>query len=282
MIKLGSHVAFAKKSEYLIGACQTSLNNGANCMMIYLGAPQNTKRVDIQQYGRDEYFKKYKNLIKAEDIVVHAPYIVNPANPNKQKFAIEFLVQEIKRMNYIGAKYLVLHPGSYTTFKPQEALDCLIHVLKVVIARTENVIICIETMAGKGSEIGINLEQLSYLIKSLNSTRVKMCLDTCHIWDAGYDLKNYETFKKELINFDLLKEIKVIHLNDSKNELASHKDRHANIDLGHIGLKTLAKFVHDKDFDNVPIILETPIPESGSIYKEEITMLLNYKEKGEL
>ncbi|OAB48826.1 deoxyribonuclease IV [Mycoplasmopsis gallinarum] len=273
MIKLGSHVSF-KSPNYLLGAISESLNNGANCAMIYLGAPQNTKRIEIEKYKKDEYLEYFGNRIEPIDIVVHAPYIVNPANPTKQNFAVSFLSQEIKRMNYIGAKYLVLHPGSFTEFSPQIALDTLIDTLKQVLTKTNDVVICIETMAGKGSEIGINFDQMHYLIKTLNNERIQMCLDTCHIWDAGYNIKEYEIFKQELIKYDLLKHIKVIHLNDSKNVLASHKDRHENIDKGHIGLKTLAKFVHDPDFDNVPIILETPIPETGSIYKQEIEMLL--------
>ncbi|KUH47492.1 deoxyribonuclease IV [Mycoplasmopsis meleagridis] len=276
MIKLGSHISFTKPN-YLVGAIEESLSNKANCLMIYLGAPQNTKRVDISLYKKELYEEKYKEIIKSEDIVIHAPYIINPANPTKKDFAISFLIGEIERMNYLGAKYLVLHPGSFTTYTPQIGLDTLIEVLREVINKTNKVVICIETMAGKGNEIGKNLEEMQYLIKSLNNERIKMCLDTCHIWDAGYNLQEYDNFKKELIKYDLLKEIKVIHLNDSKNTLNSHKDRHENIDKGFIKLETLAKFVHDKDFDNIPIILETPIPESGSIYKEEIAMLLAKK-----
>ncbi|EGV00163.1 endonuclease IV [Mycoplasmopsis columbina SF7] len=276
MIKIGSHVSF-NKPTYLTGAIEQSLKNGANAAMIYLGAPQNTVRADVSLYKKEEYLKDYAHLIKPEDIVVHAPYIINPSNPDKQEFAINFLVQEIKRMNYFGAKYLVLHPGAYTKFNPESALNTLIKTLEEVLKQTNDVVICIETMAGKGTEVGVNFDQLSYLIRTLDNERIQMCLDTCHIWDAGYNIKNYDEFKAELKKYDLLKHIKVIHLNDSKNDVNSHKDRHANINQGFIGLETLAKFVHDKDFDNVPIILETPIPESGSIYKEEITMLLNSK-----
>ncbi|WP_027121365.1 deoxyribonuclease IV [Mycoplasma leonicaptivi] len=276
MIKLGSHISF-KAPNYLVSAVEESLNNGANTMMIYLGAPQNTNRVSIDKYKIQEYEEKYENIIKPEDIIVHAPYVVNPANIEKAFFSNEFLIKEIERMNAIGAKYLVLHPGAHTTFERQEALDQLVDSLKYIIKNTKDVVICIETMAGKGTEIGINLEEIKFILDWVDSDRIQMCLDTCHIWDAGYDIQDYENFKQQLKDFDLLKRIKVIHLNDSKHEIASHKDRHANIDQGAIGLNTLAKFVHDKDFDNIPIILETPVPESDPIYKQEIEMLLKHK-----
>ncbi|WP_027334785.1 deoxyribonuclease IV [Mycoplasmopsis felifaucium] len=273
MIKLGSHVPF-KSPDYLYGSASESLNNGANCMMIYLGAPQNVKRVETDKYQLDKYLANFKDKIKPEDIVVHAPYIVNPTSISKNKFSIDFLIQEINRMNYIGAKFLVLHPGSYTTFDLQESLDTFVSSVKEILSKTKDVVICVETMAGKGTEVGVNFDQIRYFIDKIDNERFQVCLDTCHIWDAGYDIKNYEAFKKQLKDYDLLKHIKVIHLNDSKNNLSSHKDRHENIDIGFIGLECLQKFVFDKDFDNIPIILETPYVDDKPIYKEEIAMLL--------
>ncbi|MFV8401163.1 deoxyribonuclease IV [Mycoplasma sp. 2634B] len=273
MILLGSHVPF-KAPNYLVESCETSIANGANTMMIYLGAPQNVRRVETEKYNLKEYEEKYQDKIAKENVVVHAPYIVNPSNPEKSAFAIDFLVQEIERMNYAGFKYLVLHPGASVGHPVEEALDTLVDSLKEILSRTKDVVICIETMSGKGSEVGINFEQIAHVLKWVDHERLQVCLDTCHIWDAGYDIQEYEAFKQELRDWDLLKHIKVIHLNDSKNEVASHKDRHANIGQGTIGFETLQKFVFDPDFDNIPIILETPIPETGPIYKEEIAMLL--------
>ncbi|MHA3828561.1 deoxyribonuclease IV [Mycoplasma sp. Z1473D] len=278
MIRLGSHVPF-KAPNYLVESCETSIQNGANAMMIYLGAPQNVRRVETSKYNLAEYEAKYQNAIPKEYVVVHAPYIVNPSNPDKSTFAVDFLVQEIERMNYAGFKYLVLHPGASVEHSVEEALDTLVDSLKEILSQTKDVIICIETMSGKGTEVGINFEQMAHILKWVDSERAQVCLDTCHVWDAGYDIQEYEEFKQELRDWDLLKHIKVIHLNDSKNEVASHKDRHANIGKGTIGLGTLQKFVHDPDFDNIPIILETPIPETGSVYKEEISMLLHYNQK---
>ncbi|VEU63605.1 deoxyribonuclease IV [Mycoplasmopsis bovirhinis] len=273
MIKLGSHISF-KKPGYLPGAVKESLENGANTMMIYLGAPQTTIRVPVENYNLEVYLQDYKDKIKQEDIIVHAPYIINPANPAKANFSNDFLIKEISRMNYLGLKYLVLHPGAYTTYEIQEALEQLVESLKYIINQTKDVVICIETMSGKGTEIGINFEQIRYLLDEVDHDRVQVCLDTCHLWDAGYDLSNYQEFKTELNKYNLLKHVKVIHLNDSKNTLGSHKDRHANIGHGYIGTDTLKQFVHDVDFDNIPIILETPYVDKKPIYKEEIKLLL--------
>ncbi|MDJ1647326.1 deoxyribonuclease IV [Mycoplasma phocimorsus] len=276
MIKIGSHITF-KAPNYLLDAGKESLKNNANTLMIYLGAPQNTKRVEKEKYKLHEFEQLVKNKINNEDIIVHAPYIVNPSNPTKSQFACNFLISEIKRMNYIKAKYLVLHPGAYTSFDVQQALDTLINNLKLILSKTKDVVIAIETMAGKGTEVGINFEQIMYVINKVNSERIKICLDTCHVWDAGYNLKNFEEFIDFLKEKNYLKYIKVIHLNDSKNDLGSHKDRHENIGKGFIGFDTLAKFVHCKEFDNIPIILETPWIDEGPIYDQEIKLLLNAK-----
>ncbi|ADE19658.1 deoxyribonuclease IV [Mycoplasma crocodyli] len=276
MIKLGSHISFTSP-RYLVGAVEESLDNGANVMMIYLGAPQTTKRVDVERYNISQYQLFYKDKIAPEDIIIHAPYIVNPANPLKWEFSANFLVEEINRMNKIGAKYLVLHPGAYTTFDSEGALNTLANSLKWILNKTKDVVICLETMSGKGTEIGITYEQIMYLINNVNSDRVAACLDTCHIWDAGYNIKNYDEFKTQLKASGLLKHIKVIHLNDSKNDLNSHKDRHENVGVGFIGFETLQKVVYDKDFDNIPIILETPWVDNKPIYKEEIARLLDKK-----
>lgn len=276
MIKLGSHVSF-KAPDYLVGAIKESLKNKANCTMIYLGPPQNSRRVGVEKYKFNEYKKEFSTLIKPEDIVVHAPYIINLASVEKHQFAIDFLIEEIQRMNYIGAKYLVVHPGSFTKFPHKMALNTFVRSIKTILSKTKNVIICAETMAGKGTEISINFDELRYFIDEIDNERFKICLDTCHVWDAGYNIKNYEEFKEELKKYNLLKEIKVIHLNDSKNDINSKKDRHENIGKGFIGLPILAKFVHDKDFENIPIILETPLINGESIYDKEIKILREFK-----
>lgn len=274
MIKLGSHIQF-KSPNYLYDSGLESIKNGANTMMIYLGAPQNARRVSTELYQLDKYLEECSDKIPVEDIIVHAPYIVNPANPTKSEFAREFLIQEMNRMNYIGCKYLVLHPGAHTTFEAEEGLDTLIDNLKYIFEHTENVEIMIETMSGKGTEVGINFEQLRYVLRFVNNPRLGVCLDTCHVWDAGYDIRELDKFIQELKDYEILEHIKVIHLNDSLNYLESHKDRHANIGEGHIGTQALKAIVHHPEFDNIPIILETPWKPEGPIYDKEIALLLS-------
>ncbi|MBR2022691.1 MAG: deoxyribonuclease IV [Mycoplasmataceae bacterium] len=280
MLKIGSHIPF-KSPNYLVDSVKETINNGANVMMIYLGAPQNSKRVSVEKYNLEQYQKEFNQIIKPEDIIVHAPYIINLANKEKENFAKQFLIEEIKRMNYIGAKYIVLHPGASLKQNVDEAIINLSNNIKDVLKETKDVEIIIETMSGKGTEIGTSLEQLAKIIDLINDQRIGICLDTCHMWDAGYDLKNdFENNNGEILfnklnQLNLLKRIKVIHLNDSKNNIGSHKDRHENIGKGFIGLKALKKFANHPNFDNIPIILETPWVEDKMIYKEEIQMIKN-------
>ncbi|MGL5617618.1 MAG: deoxyribonuclease IV [Metamycoplasmataceae bacterium] len=274
MIKLGSHISF-KSPNYLVGAAKEAISYGANTMMIYLGAPQNTNRIPTNKYLLEEYKEKYSNILKPQDIIVHAPYIVNPSNPSKSDFAIRFLSEELKRMNYIGAKYLVLHPGSSLDFGKENAIKSLTESLKKILIGSKEVEIILETMAGKGTEVGSNLEELKIVIEEINSPRLGICLDTCHLWDAGYDIKNdLEGFIEKLKDLNLLKWVKVIHLNDSKNDLSSHKDRHENIGKGFLGTEVLKKFMHHPAFKGVCVILETPWIDKKPIYKEEIELLL--------
>ena len=272
MKKIGSHISF-KAPDYLVGSVIESINNGANTMMIYLGAPQSSRRIDESKYKLEEYIESYSDKISPKDIVIHAPYITNPANPEKQKFAVDFLIRDIERMNYIGAKHLVLHPGAHTKFTRKESIETLINSLITIFDKTINVEISLETMSGKGTEIGTTFSELKYIIEKVNNKRLNICLDTCHAWDAGIDVTDYDELIKQLKEHDLLKLIKVIHINDSKNKFGAAKDRHENIGKGFIGLKALKKIVNSKEFDNVLMILETPWVDGVPIYDKEIKML---------
>ncbi|UUD36833.1 putative endonuclease 4 [Mycoplasmopsis californica] len=274
MIKLGSHIPF-KSPDYLYGSGLESKKNNANTMMIYLGPPQSTIRVPVEKYKLDEYLTAFGKMIDVKDIVVHAPYIVNPSNPEKTVFARDFLIKEINRMNYIGCKYLVLHPGAFTSFEVKVCLDTLVTNLNYIFSKTKDVHILLETMSGKGTEVGRNYDELLYVINKVNNERLGICLDTCHVWDAGYNIKNLDRFIDELKTKGILEYIKVVHLNDSKNDINSHKDRHANIGQGFIGTDILKELVHHPEFDNIPIILETPWTETGPIYEQEIKLLLS-------
>lgn len=273
MLKIGSHVKFGKP-DYLLGSLTESLANNANAMMIYLGAPQNAQRADTSEYKLKEFLNSSASKILPTDIVVHAPYIVNIASLEKFQFGIDLLVKDCERMNYFGGKFMVLHPGAYTNFSRKDSCERLIKSLQEIFKHTKDVCILLETMSGKGSEIGHTFEELSFIIKEVNSPRLGICLDTCHIWEAGYDIVNkWDEIIVSLEQLNLLDKIKVIHVNDSKNPCGAKKDRHENIGKGHIGLRALKRIVHEKKLEETIKILETPLVEGVSIYKEEIALL---------
>lgn len=272
MLKLGSHVSFSSP-RYLASAAEEALLYNANAMMIYLGAPQNTKRVEFEKMHLEEYEQKYAQLILKSSILVHAPYIINPASVEKHQFAIDFLVKEIQMMNKLGLTKLVLHPGAHTSFTRNESLAILIKSLKIILQRTEGVSILLETMSGKGTELGTTFEELVHIIQQVNSDRIGICLDTCHMWDAGYQINDFDAFIAQLKATNAYQYVQAIHINDSKNELGASKDRHENIGHGNIGLTTLKNFVNSPVFDNIIKVLETPYVDGKPIYKQEIEML---------
>lgn len=276
---IGSHVNMSSP-EMLVGSVLQALEYGANTFMFYTGAPQNTLRKPVSQLKVEEAKKIMKeNNIDINNVVVHAPYIINLANSiNKSTYdlAKSFLLQEIKRVSEIGCKYLVLHPGSKLDASLEVGINKIVEGLNYVFSKdNSDVIILLETMAGKGSEIGYKFEHLKYIIDNVKENhRLAVCLDTCHIHDAGYDIVNdidgvIKEFD-EVIGLDLLK---VIHVNDSKNPLMSGKDRHANIGEGYIGFETLYKVVHHPLLKNKIMILETPWVNDKPPYKKEIAML---------
>ena len=268
---IGSHVGL-KAPDFLVGSVNEALSYNANALMLYTGAPQNTLRKPIKELKVDEA----KELIKKHNltVVVHAPYILNLASPEEEKrsFSINFLKQELKRAEEIGSDILVLHPGNYMTNTLEEGLDLIVDSLNKV--GESKVRIAIETMAGKGSECCFKFEQIRYLMDNVNYP-LYVCFDTCHTFDSGYDLvNNYDEIFKEFDEIIGLDKIICFHINDSKNTLSSHKDRHENIGKGNIGLATLKKVVADLRFKNVPKILETPYVDGLAPYKEEIELLL--------
>ncbi|MGL5521858.1 MAG: deoxyribonuclease IV [Metamycoplasmataceae bacterium] len=273
-IKLGSHVSF-KNPKYLLGSFEEMESDGSNTLMIYLGAPQNSKRVGIEKYNLSELKEKLNNSFNFDDLIVHGPYIVNLANLKNKDFNIDFMINEINKMNYIDCKYLVIHPGSRLDLSIEQGLKNIIYSLKKIIEKTEKVNILIETMAGKGTELCSKIEEIKFILEEVNSDRLGICLDTCHLWDAGYDIKtDLNGFITKLKDEQVLSKVKVIHLNDSKNDLGSSKDRHENIGRGKIGLEALRNFLYCKEFENIPFILETPYINEQSPYKNEIKLLL--------
>jgi len=267
MLIIGSHVSLGGKEQFL-GSVKEALSYEANAFMVYTGAPQNTKRTALELMRIDEAKALMKeNHILAEHVIVHAPYIVNLANPDieRQQFAIDFLTEEVKRTQAIGAKILVLHPGAHMGDGPEVGIQRIARGVNQIIKNTADtkVIIALEGMAGKGTEVGRNFYELKAMIDLIeDQSRIGVCFDTCHTHDAGYDVLN--DFDGVLNEFDQvigLKYLKVIHVNDSKNDQGAHKDRHANLGFGFIGFERLNKIVHHERLNNIPKILETPYVE---------------------
>lgn len=285
MLKIGSHVGMNGKKMFL-GSVEEALSYGANTFMVYTGAPQNTRRKDVSELNID----KAQALMKENNIdefVIHAPYIINLGNTTKPEtfeLAVNFLRVEIERSAAMGSKNIVLHPGAHVGAGEETGINQIIKGLNEVLTPDTPVNIALETMAGKGSEIGKSFEELAAIYDGVKyNDKLRVCFDTCHTSDSGYDIIN--DFDGVIAQFDKLigkDQISVFHINDSKNVPGAKKDRHENIGFGNIGYHALHYIVMHPDFENVPKILETPyIPhpedkkKSFAPYKEEIEMLKN-------
>ena len=277
---IGSHVSF-KKDTQLVGSVQEALSYGSTTFMFYTGAPQNTNRQPID----DELTKEgkelmLKNNIDINNVIVHAPYIINMASQND--FAVTFLKQELKRVESLGMTKLVLHPGSSVKLTKEEGIKNIIDNLNKV--GKSKVTILLETMAGKGTELGSSFEELKQIIDGVNY-EVGVCLDTCHINDAGYDISDFDKVLNDFDKIIGLKYLKCLHINDSKNLINAHKDRHENIGLGTLGFDNLIKIIYHDKLKDIPKILETPyvtVDDNSKErmyppYKFEIEMILNKK-----
>lgn len=267
---LGSHVHFG--TNQLLGSVKEAVSYGANAFMFYTGAPQNTIRKEIDASLLNEAINLMKeNNISIDNIICHAPYIINLANKEKMtswEFSISFLKQEISRCEQMGIKYIVLHPGSYVNQTREIGLQNIIEALNYVINDNNKTMVLLETMAGKGTECGITTEELKYILDNVKSSNIGVCLDTCHLHDAGYEMQNFDQYLNDFINMIPLERIKCIHINDSKNVIGSHKDRHANFGFGNIGFTALLKIINNDKLKNVPKILETPYVSKDDFTKE--------------
>ena len=281
---IGSHVSY-KNDTGLLGSVEEALSYGANTFMFYTGAPQNTRRGAINDELTYKGYKLMKeNNIALENVIVHAPYIINLCNDKNFDFSVSFLKQEVIRCEELGMTKLVLHPGASVGLERSHAIANIIKGLNIILDDNHNVIICLETMAGKGTEVGKTFEELKFIIDNIkNKSKIGICLDTCHINDAGYDLNNFDKVLDEFDKVIGLDYLKCIHVNDSKNTIGSHKDRHENIGLGTIGFDNLINIIYNKRIENLPKILETPYVDDIESdkkrvyppYKFEIEMIKN-------
>ncbi len=261
MLIIGSHVSFNK--EQLLGSVKEAISYGANTFMFYTGAPQNTVRSAIDDFKTIEAYNLMKeNGIALEHVVCHAPYIVNLANNKdyeKYRFSIDFLIKELERCALLGVRKVVLHPGSAVGLDRDDALKNIIYALNIVLDTTDSVTICLETMAGKGTELGKNLDELATIINGVNKKEfIGVCLDTCHLNDSGVSIADFDSYLDELDSKIGLDKVAVVHINDSKNPIGSHKDRHELLGFGTIGFDHLLNVVYNPRLEGIPKILETP------------------------
>ncbi|MEH7379933.1 deoxyribonuclease IV [Bacillus sp. JJ1533] len=281
MLKIGSHVSMSGK-KMLLAASEEAVSYGANTFMIYTGAPQNTRRKKIEDLNIEAGHAHMKEN-GIDNIIVHAPYIINignSSNPATFELGVNFLRSEIERTEALGANQIVLHPGAHVGAGADVGIKKIIEGLNEVLTKDQKVQIALETMAGKGSECGRSFEEIAQIIDGVTlNDKLSVCFDTCHTHDAGYDIVN--DFDGVLEQFDQLvglDRIKVLHINDSKNEKGAGKDRHENIGYGKIGFKAINYIVHHPSLENVPKILETPYVgedknNKKAPYKFEIEML---------
>ena len=277
---IGSHVSFGK--DQLLASAQTAVSFGANTFMFYTGAPQNTIRAELKRDITEkawEYMKE--NNIDINNVICHAPYIINLANKEKIEswnFSISFLKNEIKRITEMGVNYIVVHPGNALKLDREEALSNIALALNFIIDEDTLPMILLETMAGKGSECGINIYELKSILDKVNlKDKVGICLDTCHLNDSGVDIAKFDEYLSVFDSEIGLDKVKCVHVNDSKNVIGSKKDRHANIGFGTIGFDNLLNVIYNPKLKDVPKILETPYIGEFPPYKFEIDMIESKK-----
>ena len=259
---IGSHVSFNNKKQ-LLGSVEEAISYNANTFMIYTGGAQSTMRSTINNELTYEGYKlMLENNINIKNVIVHAPYIVNLANRSdktKYDFYIDFFIKELDRCKMLGLDKIVLHPGSATTCSKEEAIENIAHGINIVYKSTTNTMILLEFMAGKGSEVGTSIDELKAIIDKIDDkNRIGVCLDSCHMNDAGVDISKIDDFLDEFDSKIGIDKIKCFHINDSMNQINSHKDRHANIGYGTIGFNNLLNIAYNKRLEGIPFILEIP------------------------
>ena len=271
---IGSHVHF--KTKQILDSVKEAVQYNANTFMFYTGAPQNTFRSSIKkEYLEDAKKIMKENNIDINNVICHAPYIINLANnldEHKYEFSKEFLRKEIDRCEELEVKYLVLHPGSSVKIDRNIAIDNIVRAINDITKKDDKCIILLETMAGKGTEIGCNLEEIAYIVKNVKNN-IGVCLDTCHLNDSGININNFDDYLDEFEKQVGIDKIKCVHVNDSKNEINTHKDRHENFGFGTIGFDALMNVINNPRLKDVPKILETPYIEDKPPYKFEIEMI---------
>lgn len=271
MLNIGCHLS---SSKGFLAMGKTALEIGANTFQFFTRNPRGSKAKALDKQD----VKALCNLMANNNfapIVAHAPYTLNAcsADPKTREFAMQAMEDDLKRMEYLPNNYYNFHPGSHVGQGASEGIRLISNQLNTLLKPDQTTTVLLETMAGKGTEVGRSFEELKEILEQVSLTdKMGVCLDTCHIFDGGYDITNQledvlEQFDK-VIGFNKLK---AIHLNDSKNPLGSHKDRHEKIGKGYIGLETIIKIINHPNLKQLPFYLETPNELPG--YAEEIRIL---------
>ncbi len=275
---IGSHVSFG--TDQLLGSARQAASYGANTFMFYTGAPQNTVRKEIDDdKTKEAIIYMQENGIDINNVICHAPYIINLANKDNESawnFSCSFLKKELARITKMGVKYMVVHPGNSLKMDRRIALLNIADALNMILDNDTMPMVLLETMAGKGTECGKTLEEIKYILDNVNlKDKIGVCIDTCHLNDSGVDIAKFNEYIDEFSKKIGLDKIKCVHINDSKNPLSSHKDRHENIGFGMIGFDNLLAVCYNEKLASVPKILETPYIEEYPPYKFEIEMIKN-------
>lgn len=275
MKRIGAHVSVAGGVE---NAPLNAFEIGADAFALFVKNQRqwSAKALEIESINKFDENLKLAN-IKREHVLPHNSYLINLGHPDaeKRKKSINAFINEIQRANLLGLKMINFHPGSHLReISENECLENISNSINFIIANTSDVKLVIENTAGQGSNLGYKLEHLAYLIdKTQNKQRVGVCIDTCHFFAGGYDLRSKESYKKTMSEFDKLvgyKYLSGMHLNDSKNSLGVKKDRHESIGKGTIGFEAFENIMRDENIDEIPLILETINPE---IWADEIKLL---------
>lgn len=271
MLTIGCHMSVAKGFEKM---GLTAVKIGANTLQFFTRNPRGSKAKELDQKDIAA-FRLLMNEHHFGKILAHAPYTLNPASSNghTREFALETLRDDLIRMESLPGNYYNFHPGSHVGGGVQTGIDLISDALNQILFPNQSTIVLLETMAGKGSEIGGSFQELRRIIDGVElQEKLGICLDTCHVSDGGYDIAGrLDQVLEEFDHVIGLSRLKAVHLNDSLNPLGSHKDRHANIGKGMLGLEAFERMINHPVLRDLPFYLETPNDDDG--HGEEIALL---------
>lgn len=271
MLYIGNH---ASSSKGYAAMGRQMIKNGGNTFAFFTRNPRGGRAKEIDPKDVENYLTLAREH-QFGKIVAHAPYTMNAcaAKENLRDFAREIMADDLRRMEYIPGNYYNFHPGSHVGQGSEAGIQKIAEILNQVLTPEQSTTVLLETMAGKGSEVGATFEELRSIMDLTNhKEKLGICLDTCHVWDGGYDIvHDLDGVLKEFDQVIGLEHLKAIHLNDSMNGLGSHKDRHARIGEGEIGLEALVRVICHQDLSGIPFILETPNDDEG--WTREISIL---------